>query len=134
MILISDFIPYTFKKFKFKFYHSTKGHTFSFWSCYIRYTILVIDKFSVEFSFLMPLLHLSLETTYRFIHLRHFFTIAFFTFFLMNIRQFISFLVFCQILPEVVVNLCKCYSKEYISFHFISQYLFYNGFSSIGKF
>ena len=86
MILICDFIPYTFKKFKFKFYHSTKEHAFSFWPCYIRYTLLVIDKFRVEFSFLMPLLHLSLEPTYRFIHLRHFFTIAFFIFFLINIR------------------------------------------------
>ena len=36
---------------------------------------LIIDKFPVEFSILMPLLHLTLETTYRFIHVRHFFAI-----------------------------------------------------------
>ena len=36
---------------------------------------LIIDKFPVEFSILMPLLHLSLETTYIFIHVRHFFAI-----------------------------------------------------------
>ena len=36
---------------------------------------LIIDKFPVEFSILMPLLHLTLGTTYRFIHVRHFFAI-----------------------------------------------------------
>ena len=36
---------------------------------------LIIDKFPVEFSILMPLLHLSLETTYIFVHVRHFFAI-----------------------------------------------------------
>ena len=36
---------------------------------------LIIDKFPVEFSILMPLLHLTLETTYRFIPVRHFFAI-----------------------------------------------------------
>ena len=36
---------------------------------------LIIDKFPVEFSILMPLLHLTQETTYRFIHVRHFFAI-----------------------------------------------------------
>ena len=51
------------------------GHTFLFWHCYTRYVLLIIDKFPVEFSLLMPLLHLSLETAYRFIHLRYFFTI-----------------------------------------------------------
>ena len=55
----SDFILHTFKKFKFKFkfYHSTKGRTFSFLPCYIRYTLLITGKFPVEFSLLMPLLH-----------------------------------------------------------------------------
>ena len=71
----SDFILHTLKKFEFKFYHSTEGHTFSFWPCYIRYVLLIIDKLPVEFSLLMPLLHLPLETTNRFIHPRHFFTI-----------------------------------------------------------
>ena len=37
------------------------------------YVLLIIDKLPVEFSLLMPLLHL--ETTNRFIHPRHFFTI-----------------------------------------------------------
>ena len=87
LILFSDFILHSFKKFKFKFYHSTKGHSFSFWLCYIRYALLIIDKLPVEFSLLMPLLHLTLETTNRFIHLRHFFTILFpLYFFIMNIR------------------------------------------------
>ena len=72
----SDFILHTFKKFKFKFYRSTEGHTFLFWPCYRRYALLIIDKLPVEFSFLMLLLHLSLETTNRFIHPRHFFTIS----------------------------------------------------------
>ena len=36
--------------------------------------MLIIDMFLVEFSLLMTLLDLYLETTYRFIHLRHFFT------------------------------------------------------------
>ena len=41
----------------------------------------------VEFSLLMPLLHLPLETTNRFIHLRHFLTILLsLYFFIMNIR------------------------------------------------
>ena len=44
--------------------------------------LLIIDKFPVEFSLLMPLLHLSLETTNRFIHLRHFFTILLSLYFL----------------------------------------------------
>ena len=71
----NDFILNTFKKYKFKFYHSAEGHTFLFWPCYIRYVLLIIDKLPVEFSLLMPLLHLPLETTNRFIHPRHFFTI-----------------------------------------------------------
>ena len=70
LMFFSDFILQTFKKFKCKFYHSTKGHNFQFWSCYIRYALLIIDKFLVEFSLLMPLLHLYSEITYRFIHLR----------------------------------------------------------------
>ena len=83
----SDFILHTFKKFKFKFYHSTEGHTFSFWPCYIRYVLLIIDKLPVEFSLLMPLLHLPLETINRFIHPRHFFTILLsLYFFIMKIR------------------------------------------------
>ena len=67
---------------KFKFYHSTKGHTFSFWLCYIRYALLINDKFPVESSLLMLLLNLSLKTTNRFIHLRHFFTILYSLYFL----------------------------------------------------
>ena len=51
---------------KFKFYHSTEGHIFSFWPCYTRYALLIIDKLPVEFFRLMPLLHLPLETTNRF--------------------------------------------------------------------
>ena len=83
----SDFILHTFKKFKFKFYRSTEGHTFLFWPCYRRYALLIIDKLPVEFSFLMLLLHLPLETTNRFIHPRHFFTILLsLYFFIMNIR------------------------------------------------
>ena len=70
--IFSDFIRHTFKKFKCKFYHSPKGYTFSFWPCYIRYVLLIIDKFLVK---LMPLLHLPLKTTYRFMYLRHLFTI-----------------------------------------------------------
>ena len=81
----SDFILHTLKKFEFKFYHSTEGHTFLFWPCYVRYILLIIDKLPVEFSLLMPLLHL--ETTNRFIHPRHFFTILLsFYIFIMNIR------------------------------------------------
>ena len=77
-ILFSDFILHT---------HSTKGHTSSFWPCYIRYTLLIFDKFSEQFSLLMPLLHLSLETTSRFIHLKTFLNnFAFFKFFIINIR------------------------------------------------
>ena len=64
MILFSDFILHTSKKFKFEFYHSAKSYTFLFWPCYIWYALLIIDKFSVEFSILMPLLHLSFETAY----------------------------------------------------------------------
>ena len=77
----------------------------------------------------MPLLHLPLETTNRFIHPRHFFIISsqfcfLYIFFIMNIRQFISFLVFCfQVLLEIVVNFIK---KEYISFHFNSFHFIVN--------
>ena len=60
---------------KFKFYHPTKRHTFSFWPCYIRYVMFDYCNISVEFSLLMALIHLSLETTYRFIYLRYFFTV-----------------------------------------------------------
>ena len=48
------------------------------------YVLLIIDKLSVEFSLLMPLLHLPLETTNRFIHPRHFFTILLFLYFFYN--------------------------------------------------
>ena len=76
-----------FKKFKFKFHHSTEGHTFSFWPCHIRYALLIINKFPVEVFLLMPLLHLPLETTNRFIHLRYFSTILISLYsFIMNIR------------------------------------------------
>ena len=47
----------------------------------IRYALLIIDKLPVEFLLLMPLLNLPLETTNRFIHLRHFFTNLLFIFF-----------------------------------------------------
>ena len=56
-----------------------------------------IIPFMVWFQDSMPLLHLSLETTYRLIHLRHFFTILlylyytiilYYTFILHNITQF----------------------------------------------
>ena len=87
--MFSDFIIHTFKEFKFKFYHLTEGHTFLLWFCYIRYALLIIDKLPVEFSILMPLLHLPQETTNRFIHLRHFFTILpSLYFFIMNIIKF----------------------------------------------
>ena len=66
----SDFILHTFKKFKFKFCHSFEGYTFLFWTLYIRYPLLLIDKLPVEFPLLMPLLHLPLETTNKFIQLR----------------------------------------------------------------
>ena len=58
-------------------YCPSKGHIFSFWPCYIRYALLIIDKFPVEFSLLLSLLHLSLETTYRFIDQRFFFQFCF---------------------------------------------------------
>ena len=74
-MLFSDFILHTFKKFKFKFHHSTERHTLSFWPCYIRYALLITDKLPVGFSLLMPLLHLPVKTANRFIHLRHFFII-----------------------------------------------------------
>ena len=51
---------------KFKFYHFTEGHTFSFWYFYTRYDMLINDRIPVEFSHLMPLLQLPLETTNRF--------------------------------------------------------------------
>ena len=41
------------------------------------YAQLIIDKFPVELSPLMLFLHLSLETTDRFIHQRFFFPILF---------------------------------------------------------
>ena len=73
LILFTDFILHTFKNLSF--FHPTKGHTFSFWPCYLRYALLIIVKFPVELSLLTPLLHLSLETTDRFIYLSNFFTI-----------------------------------------------------------
>ena len=99
----SDFILHTLKKFEFKFYHSTEGHTFLFWPCYVRYILLIIDKLPVEFSLLMPLLHLPLETAHRFIHPRHFFIIF-----------------FIQVLPEIVVNFIKriYFVSYFISFHY----------------
>ena len=116
----SDFILHILKKFKFKFYHSTERHTFSFWPYYTRYAMLVIDKLPVEFFLLMSLSHLPLETTNRFIYPRHFFTIllSLYIFFIMNIRQFITFLVCCfQVLPEIVVNFIKKNIFHFISFH-----------------
>ena len=121
----SYFILHIIKKFKFKFYYSTEGHTLLFWPCYIRYALLIIDKLPVEFFLLMPLLHLPLETTNRFIHLRHLFTIFLcLHFFIMNIRQFVSFLVLCfQVLPEIVVSFIKKNVFHFIPFHFISPFL-----------
>ena len=84
--LFSDFVLHTFRKFKFQFYNSTKRHTFSFWPSYIRYTLLIIDKLTVELSLLMPLLHLSvygISSQFCFLYI-----------FITNIRYFISFLVF----------------------------------------
>ena len=68
-----------------KFYHSIEGHTFLFWTCYIRYALLIVDKLPVELSLLMSLIHLPLEITNRFIQafLHNF---AFFIFFIMNVR------------------------------------------------
>ena len=112
------------KNLSLNFYHSTEEHTFSFWSCYTRYALLIIDNLPVEFSLSMPLLHLLLENTNRFIPLRCFFTILFslYFFLIMNIRQFVSFLVFCfQVLPEIVINFIKKNMFHFISFHFISM-------------
>ena len=112
-ILFSDFILHTFRKFKFQFYHSTKRHTFSFWPRYISYVLLIIDTLPVELSLLMPLLHLSVEGISS--------QCCFLYIFITNIRYFKSFRVFFfQVLPEIVVNLCRFYWKENISFHFIS--------------
>ena len=73
------------KNLSLNFYHSTVGHTFSFCPCYKRYALLIIDKLQVEFSLLMPLLHLP---TNRFIHPSHFFTILLSLYFfkIMNTR------------------------------------------------
>ena len=97
LILFSDFILHTFRKFKFQFYNSTKRHTFSFWPSYIRYTLLIIDKLTVELSLLMPLLHLSvygISSQFCFLYI-----------FITNIRYFISFLVF--FLSGITWNCCK---------------------------
>ena len=60
-----------YKLLKFKFYNHTGGP-----ATQGIYTLLIIDKFPVEFSLLMLLLHLSLETTNRFfIHQRSLFPI-----------------------------------------------------------
>ena len=84
---------------------------------------MIIDKLSVEFSLLMPLLHLPLETTNRFIHPRHFFTI------LLSLYFFLSW-----ILDSLQVSLCfvfRYYLKllqillkriDFISFHFKKKY------------
>ena len=66
MILLIDFILHTFKSEIW--YHPTKVHTFWIWPCYIRYPMLIINKFPGEFLLLVLLLHLSLKTTYSFIH------------------------------------------------------------------
>ena len=68
-IILGNINIINFKNLSLSFYCSTKGHTFWFWPCYVRYALLIFDRFPVEFSFLMSLLHPSLETTYRFIHL-----------------------------------------------------------------
>ena len=68
-------ILFTFKKIKFKFYLSTEGRAYLLVLALLRYVLLIIDKLQVEFSILMPLVHLPLETTNRFIYPRHFFRI-----------------------------------------------------------
>ena len=66
MIILIDFLLHTFKSEIW--YHPTKVHTLWIWPCYIRYVMLIINKFPGEFLLLALLLHLSLETTYSFIH------------------------------------------------------------------
>ena len=112
------------RNLSFKFYHSTEGHAFLFWPCFISYVLLIIDKLPVEFSLLMPLLHLPLETTNRFIHPRHFLTI------LLSLYFFLSW-----ILDSLLVSLCFVFSYYlkllwillkriyFISFHFICSLL-----------
>ena len=82
---------------------------------------MIIDKLP-EFFLLMSLLHLPLETTSRFIHLRHFFTTLLSLYFLSWILGSVkvSLLVFCfQVLPEIVVDFIKNNIFHFISFHFM---------------
>ena len=71
MILLIDFVLHTLKSEIW--YHPTKMHTFWIWPCYIKYAMLIINKFPGEFLLLVLLLHLSLETTYTFIYQIFFF-------------------------------------------------------------
>ena len=52
----------------------------------IRYAMLIIDKFRGEFLLLVLLLHLSLETTYSFIHQIFFIQCCLLFIFMMNIK------------------------------------------------
>ena len=83
------------------------------------YVLLIIDKLPVEFSLLMPLLHLPLETTNRFIHPRHFFTILLSLYFFYHEYK-IVYKFPCVLFLGITWNCCEFYYKEYILFHFIS--------------
>ena len=80
----------------------------------LRNFLLIIDKFPVEFSLLMPLLHLSLETKNRFIHLRHFFTILL----SLSLSSFLSWIL-GSLLSFLVLKRILLKKNYFISFHFI---------------
>ena len=114
----SDFILHTFKNFKFKFYHYAEGHTFLFQSCYIRYVLLLLISFQQDFPFqchyYICLQNLLIDLSIQGISSQFCFL---YIFFIMNIRQFISFLLLSfQVLPEIVVNFIKKNISHFISF------------------
>ena len=101
-------------------YCPSKGHTFSFWPCYIRSAQLIIDKFLVEFSLLLYyciyLQELQIDLSIKD------FSSNFACFFLLiiDIRSVYKFP--CLLFSGVTWNCSKfllIYFCYYISFHFI---------------
>ena len=100
-------------------YCPSKGYTFSFWPCYIRSALLIIDKFLVEFSLLLYyciyLQELQIDLSIKD------FSSNFACFFLliMDIRSVYKFP--CVLFLDVTWNCCKfLLILLKIIFHFIS--------------
>ena len=122
-------------------HHLTEGHTILLWPCCIRYALLIIDKFPVEFFFWLSFfLHSSSDTNEKFIYSRFFFFILIVLLFTLcwyldhtgafsfNLSITVSYeylvvymllaFFYFQVLPKIVVKIVWKFPEKRISFPF----------------